>query len=335
MRYYRVLIFSLVIHVILALLVSQYKPAPIPHVQPQSYVELTEKPELAKRPHQLPKDEKQFVRQVQVPDQLKTKEKRDARFASEDEQYVLQEQKARMNDMTTNRSMSGQKNAKPEQQADNRKVGKRGKVALQNLDIHPESPMEQGKQRMLKGLDKPPATGDVAVGGMAPRPQRQAAGQNGEDGRPMAPSFGGIERGQSTLGEQLPNDVKFGDFTALNTDRHLYYSFYARMEEKIRFRWITYARAAIFSVPQATIKNMGKDVFVTQLEILLDPKGHYVRSILYSGSGLTTLDDAPAQAFKDAADFPNAPPEMVKSDGFIHIYYAFSVNMGPASFAGN
>ena len=183
----------------------------------------------------------------------------------------FEEQKARANDMTTNRSMAGKATSQPTPET--KKVGRRGKLAMKDLDLNPTTPVEAAKERIMRGLPPSP-TGDVKVGGVTPKPVQQA-GEDGEGGKPMAPSFGGIEKGQSTLGEALPDDVKFGDFTALNTDRHLYYSFYARMEEKIRFRWVTYARAAIFSVPPATLRQSGKENYVTQLEILLDPKGKF------------------------------------------------------------
>ena len=44
------------------------------------------------------------------------------------------------------------------------------------------------------------------------------------------------EQGPSTVGEALPTDIALGSFTALNTDRFRYYSFYARIEELVRFR---------------------------------------------------------------------------------------------------
>jgi TonB family protein len=138
-------------------------------------------------------------------------------------------------------------------------------------------------------------------------------------------SFGGVEAGVSTFGEAAPSDVRFGDFTALNTDRNLFYSFYARMEEKIRHRWVDYARAAIYNLPSDPRRQTGKDAWVTKLEVVLDREGRFVRAILHESSGIGSLDSAPVQAFKEAHQFPNPPLDLVKSDGTIRIYYAFNV----------
>jgi len=334
MTYFRVLTISLGIHILLAMILSLVVPPVRLNTKPPTFVELMEKPQLARRPHQNPRDEQEFVRSAQAPKQLLIEEKKKARFASEDEQNVLEEQRARLNDLTANRTADGSKTAQ-KAQTEIKKPGPKSKVA-KDLNLSPTSALEQAKERLLAGK-APNAPGDIRVGGLRPPKvtnETPAEREGGEGGQPAAPSFGGAEKGFSTVGEQLPNDIKFGDFTALNTDRHLFYSFYARMEEKIRYRWVTYARAAIYNVSPAAMKTAGKEVYVTKLEVVLDPQGHYVRSILHEGSGMQSLDDAPVQAFRDAGQFPNPPPEMIKEDGYIHIYYGFSVNMIPSNFAG-
>lgn len=282
-------------------------------VKPPTYVELLEKPELPKRPHQPPRDAKQFVRQVDVPEKFLSEEKRTARFASEEDRSVIEETRARLTDMTANRSQLT--------------TGARPKQANpKKMDFRPQSALA----RLQEEINQQQAgdSGDVLVG-RAKKPEEEL----GSAASGLKPSFGGLEHGLSTFGETTPDDVKFGDLTALNTDRHLFYTFYKRMEEMIRHRWITYARAAMFNLPADPKKVTGKDQWVTRLEVFLDPAGHFLKSTLQTSSGIESLDIAPVQAFRDAGQFPNPPAEMVKSDGLIHIYYSFNVNLVPNSYA--
>ncbi len=318
MRYFRALILSLGFHAIVLLLfwlLAAKTPTSLTPSAP-TVVELMEEPTLAKRPRQMAKDEKQFVRKAEVPPELRTQEKRDARFASEDEQFVLQEQQARQSGMTANRSPSV---GDPKVQANQ----PRPRVAKKQIDFKPDSPLTRFAERELASND-----GDVEM----PSQKKQVENSN----KPLDfARFGHFERGMSTVGEALPDDIKFGDFTALNTDRHLYYSFYSRIEEMVRGRWVNYARAVVYGIENGSEKISGRASFTTQLEIILDKEGTFSRAILHSSSGSKGLDSAPVQAFRDAQQFPHPPAEMVKDDGTIHIYYAFSVNMVPRYAAHN
>jgi TonB family protein len=316
MRYFRAFIYSLIFHIVAALVFWLLADQTAQSFKPKAptVVELMEAPELPRRPSQPALNEKQFVRQAQVPDELKTNEKRDKRFSSEEEQYVLEERQARASGLTENRSTSkfaeerGQ--TKPQPQA---KSNARNKP----LDLKPESSLKRFAENELVGL------GDVEQ-----KVEQKKVVEN--SGQPLDFSkFGSVERGLSTVGEQLPDDVKFGDFTALNTDRHLYYSFYSRIEQMIRPRWVNYARAVVYNLENGTEVVRGRATWTTKLEVILDNKGTFQKALLHEGSGVRSLDSAPVQAFRDAQQFPNPPQEMVKGDGTIHIYYAFSVNIIP------
>jgi TonB family protein len=314
MRYFRVVTryftYSLAFHAVVLFIFWLLAGQPSAQIQqkPPTVVELMETPELAKRPHQEPKNEKEFVRKSDVPPELRNKERQDARFASEDEQWVLQEQQARQSGLTENRSPSlGDAKAQNEPRPPKRKP----------LDFKPDNSIEKFAEKELEA-----GLGDVEI---AAKKQRIVNTNRQLD----FSKFGSIERGMSTVGEQLPDDIKFGDFTALNTDRHLYYSFYSRIEEMVRGRWVNYARAVIYGIENGSEKISGRATWTTQLEIILDKDGTFSRAILHSSSGSKALDSAPVQAFRDAQAFPHPPAEMVKEDGTIHIYYAFSVNMVP------
>lgn len=144
-----------------------------------------------------------------------------------------------------------------------------------------------------------------------------------------------MNQGQSQVGEALPNDVKIGSFTALNTDQYLYYSFYARIEEQIRYRWENRVMAAIQRFDNITMMNTGNRNWVTQVEFLLDREGFLKSALVMKESGVKIFDMAAINAFREARVFPNPPPEMIKEDGFIHIKYSFSVNFRPPTLSSS
>ncbi len=322
MTYFRVLIISFVIHTVLAIFLSLL-PAPERLDLSQrdlTVIDLLEQPELAKRPRQEARDQQTFVRNAPVPEKLLSPEEREARFASEEDRNVIEEQRARENDMTANRSPLAANQAQRQQpQAQQRKTARSNTNRRSNLDLTPKSPLDRAKDELQRPQSQE-GPDDIPVAGLNPR--RESASQSAEGSQ----AFPG-ERGVSTFGEVVPPDVKFGEFTALNTDRHLYYTFYARMEEMIRNRWVNYVRAAIYSLPADARTETGRDSWTTKLEIVLDGNGQFKKAILQESSGIRSLDSAPVQAFRDAGQFPNPPAEMVKEDGTIRIYYAFNVDM--------
>jgi TonB family protein len=327
MLYIRVLIISFAIHCLLAVLVSFVPDSQItrPNLKRQSYVDLLESPELQRRPKQAAANEQTFVRSAPAPEKLLTQENKRKRFASEEEQNVIEETKAQANGLTANRAPEASQKAERRRQTAQREP----MTAREKMDFTPTSPLERIKKEIME--DEGP--NGIRVGGVtkseAKRTDRRIEGR-AQDNQPMQmPSFNGYARGISTLGQDLPNDIKIGSFTALNTDRHLFYSFYARMEEAIRNRWESYVRAALYEFQAGAPKVAAKDRWVTRLEVILDSKGNFEKAMMSEGSGVRSFDAAPVQAFREAAKFPNPPPEMVKEDGKIHIFYAFTIDMIP------
>ena len=131
--------------------------------------------------------------------------------------------------------------------------------------------------------------------------------------------------GTSKIGESLPQDVQVGSFTALNTDRYLFYSFYARVEELIRYRWESSVQNALSVVPHERLEANIRGRWTTQLEVLLNPKGEFVKVLVMKEAGISHFDQAAVRAFSEARYFPNPPKEMVEEDGLIHLKYSFTV----------
>lgn len=143
-----------------------------------------------------------------------------------------------------------------------------------------------------------------------------------------------LNDGHSTVGETLPNDVALGSFTALNTDRFQFYSFFSRIEELVRFRWETQVRQSIDSMdPNYVLKTVGSRSWITHVEFLISPESHLKISRVMKESGIKGFDEAAIWAFQDARFFPNPPPELVEDDGYIHLKYSFNVYFEPSAFS--
>lgn len=143
-----------------------------------------------------------------------------------------------------------------------------------------------------------------------------------------SPSFDSLNPGFSTVGEVLPNEISIGQFTALNTDRYLFYSFFARIEDLIRHRWEASVRIALDNSRRSQF-GVGQKAWVTQLEIVLSPEGHFQSANILKPSGIHSFDQAAKSSFAQAKFFPNPPKEMVEDDGVIRLKYAFQVTVDP------
>lgn len=137
--------------------------------------------------------------------------------------------------------------------------------------------------------------------------------------------------GPSSLSRTIPG-VEEGSFTALNTDQLEYYAFYQRSNEQIRNRWVALIRQYADQLNARDMEILARRNRTTMVEILLTPSGDFARSVIHSSSGDKGLDHAAVDAFRIAAPFPNPPSEMVKADGFIHLYYNFTLYLRPPNF---
>ena len=311
------IILSLLLHLLFAYSAARYIPV---QARPQhTIVEFVEDAP-RKKPREV-REAQSFVRQTEVPEKLKTQEKKPTRLASQNDQTVLEETRAATSGMTENRQAETgliSKQAAPEfekkkagmKKAELKKI-KIAKILDPNLtrirpeELHLEGDLDiQTQKPKEKSAEKEKSVPFPQIGGLGLRP------------------------GSSTVGETLPQDIKIGDFTALNTDRYTYYTFFARMEEVFRPKWINHVKAAFYTYQQ-TQRRLREEDFVTQVELLLDKDGNFVRGILHSESGNTQLDLAPVKAFREASRFPNPPQEMLKEDHLIHLEYQFTVHFIP------
>ncbi len=293
MRVYLAIILSIIVHILLVLCMTLFPSRPEMKRADVTEVDLITPPPATNK---TPKKEQQVVRQAFTPEQLKRQEDETlARFLSEQKQRVKKETQAAVNGMTKNSD-----NGKKSPQAEMNKINSAptAKTSTKNENT---------------GAEKR----DLAKEGFREWQPEGAAGMR-------SPSRSG--NGPSTIGESLPTDISVGSFTALNTDRYTYYTFYARIEEMVRYRWESRVEQAISSFDRETALAMGNKGWNTYVEFLLTPDGKLSSALIMKESGVKKFDAAAVNAFRDAAMFPNPPHELVQEDGFIHLQYNFTVS---------
>lgn len=136
----------------------------------------------------------------------------------------------------------------------------------------------------------------------------------------------------SSIAEYIP-DVRMGGFTALNTDQFLHYTFYARTNEQIRSRWVSLISEFLERTPQFEINRLALKIQSTQIEVILNPKGDFVKALIHQQAENSGLDKSAITAFRIASPLNNPPAEMIESDGYIHLYYSFYVQFRPRYIA--
>ncbi|MEK2687504.1 energy transducer TonB family protein [Bdellovibrio sp. GT3] len=243
-----------------------------------------------------PKKSQQIVRQALAPDKIKAPDDETmARFLSEQRQRVIKEMQSSHSGMTENRT---------------------------NTSTLPKPATDKPKQQAQQKteVDKSEVDKD---------------GYRVVDAAKELAAMNALNQGQSTVGELLPTDVSIGSFTALNTDRYLFYSFYARIEELVRYRWESRVQTAINGMDPSTAMGMSRRNWNTQVEFLLDKRGFLQKAIVLKESGVKNFDAAAVNAFREARVFPNPPQEMIEEDGFIHLRYTFTVNYAPPTLVNS
>ncbi len=315
-----------------------------------SQVEFIEDPNLREEKSLKQKQDLQIVRSQNLPNEiLKERTPKDkVRFFSESDQTVLEEQRVEESGLTENRAPeSTQQNAARETTAKEPLTKDRLQKALaRNSGAKDMKRFHIGRDyidrnhidrnhidrnhidRDHRFFDNNSKIDDLALNNL------DLGNESDEDGRresnqrrplkfPPMNAYQ-LNSGRSTVGEMLPNDIRFGQMTALNTDRFTYYSFYSRAEELIRPHWETQVRSVLYTY-ERTSAVTGDELWLTRLEIILDKEGRFLKGVVDQRSGLDGLDLSPILAFRAAGQIPHPPPELVAADGRIHLNYEFTV----------
>ncbi len=154
-----------------------------------------------------------------------------------------------------------------------------------------------------------------------------------DDGIPeFARSLNSVPRAvtRSALGSELPRDIQLADTTNLNTDSNIYYSFYDRVEQLFRVRWIDRSRYYWDRIPNDFKRDhLSGRIWSTTFEVVLKDSGEYHSATILKSSGYKPFDEAAIYSFKSARYFPNVPRAKVEPDGFVRLKYRFNLHIDP------
>lgn len=136
------------------------------------------------------------------------------------------------------------------------------------------------------------------------------------------------KKGISSIQDRIFEDIEYGNFTALNTNRNQFYSFYQRVNEQVRIRWVQNIEKHINQMKLGNPEKKFKSrEWISKLVIILNTKGEIINSYIENSSGENKWDMAAVQAFQTAAPFVNPPAEMAAQDGLIRLSYLFSLRL--------
>jgi TonB family protein len=133
----------------------------------------------------------------------------------------------------------------------------------------------------------------------------------------------------SSSDDYLP-DTDIGDETNLNTKEFMFYTYFARIKERLRMYW-TPALQAVLNKIYYGGQNVDRGEYITKVQVTLARDGSLQRIKVLQGSGNAELDLVAVQAFERAAPFPNPPSGMIEKDGTVKLRWDFvlTANSGP------
>ena len=149
----------------------------------------------------------------------------------------------------------------------------------------------------------------------------------------LRPNFSPTPPGPTKPNQQPPGtpsqtddylkDTQIGVQTLLSTREFVYYSYYARIKEKIRQHWEPTVKANVQRVVRQGRTIASARDRRTRVLITLDKNGTLLQVQVIGESGIMELENAAIDAFRAAAPFPNPPQGMVEQDGHIRIRWDF------------
>ena len=137
--------------------------------------------------------------------------------------------------------------------------------------------------------------------------------------------------GSSGTAEFIPG-VKQGSITTYSSDQFTFFAFFSRLNDALRYRWVSNIRSIIGRFSQAQLQELALHPRTTLIQVVLTPDGKLKDIYVDTSSGNKEVDEAGVEAFRNAAPFHNPPQGMIESDGLIHIPASFQVYFGPPGF---
>jgi hypothetical protein len=260
-----------------------------------------------------------IVRDLDLPDsQSHPKDEDHMRFWSEKTRTVREETRARNSGLTKNRAQNSQASRAQQRQS---------QVQVQMKMQKPQRAFDKSNaDSFMPDKIEPPTAEEIAqesaVQTPAQRPQPQVP-QMQESRADID-----LERGLSTLAEDLPNDMKVGSITAVDTDRYLYYTYFARAQELVWNEWAPMVQS-LLSSPPASLRMGSQGQYSTFLEVWFYPNGQVHSTHLLKPSGIPEFDYVASTSFKRIGMIPNPPREKIDPDGLIRFKWALTVEYDP------
>jgi TonB family protein len=179
----------------------------------------------------------------------------------------------------------------------------------------PKKPGEKGGAELATAEGIAPRLGEGGQPGRAPETERPGgtAEQAGGGGAPtttpnLRPSEELLERAVGGGSVDHLEDAEEGDFTALNSRKWKYATFFNRMKRQVAQNWhpdVVYLRR------DPTGNIYGTRDRITVLQISLKPNGSVAKIYVSKQSGVDFLDDEAVRAFRESQPFPNPPTGLV------------------------
>jgi protein TonB len=138
--------------------------------------------------------------------------------------------------------------------------------------------------------------------------------------------------GQESQTDDHLKELQNGPQTLLSSREFIYYSYYARIKERLRIFWEPKIKEKVTRLFMAGRHLASNEEKITRLVITLNANGVLVKVQVMGSAGLQDLDDAAVEAFQQAAPFPNPPKGIVDPDGTIKIRWDFILEAGHSIF---
>lgn len=189
------------------------------------------------------------------------------------------------------------------------------------------------------GADALEANGLAAAKGSGAQDQR---GQSAQEGREAvnagmgARSTPNLRPSEDTLARVVGggsvdrlDGIESGDFTAINSKKWKFASFFNRMKRQVAQNWHP---DTVYLRRDPTGKVYGTKDRVTVLEVSLKPNGSLANVVVFQQSGIDFLDAEAINAFHLAQPFPNPPSGLVDAGSqLITFSFGFQFQVGSRS----
>ncbi len=174
--------------------------------------------------------------------------------------------------------------------------------------------------------------GDTGLGTRAPGPDPRGGGElpgGGEEAKPspsLRPSDELLDRAVGGGSVDHIEDADEGEFTALNSRKWKYATFFNRMKRQVAQNWHP-DQVYLRRDPNGNI--YGTRDRLTVLRVSLNPNGSVNKIYVAKQSGVDFLDDEAVRAFNEAQPFPNPPGGLVDpKSNLITFSFGFHFQIG-------